>query len=152
MAPSEQEFSTIIGPDARVKGEVSFESAAKLLGTLEGSVTGKGKVHVANGSRCKATVTAKEVAVEGHIEGNVEASDRVEIMANGKITGDVVAAKMNMAEGASINGYCRIGVADKDASRPSSSSSSTRSSSTTEPKPEIETRPTATASASASRK
>ncbi len=152
MAPSEQEFSTIIGPDARVKGEVSFESAAKVLGTLEGSVTGKGKVHVANGSRCKATVTAKEVAVEGHIEGNVEASDRVEIMANGKITGDVVAAKMNMAEGASINGYCRIGVSTDDSSR----STSSRSASTTEPKPEIETRPTPTptptATASVSKK
>jgi cytoskeletal protein CcmA (bactofilin family) len=152
MAPSEQEFSTIIGPDARVKGEVSFESAAKLLGTLEGSVTGKGKVHVANGSRCKATVKAKEVAVEGHIEGNVEASDRVEIMANGRITGDVVAAKMNMAEGASINGYCRIGVPEGEGRSSSSSSSSSRPSTTTEPKPEIEIRPTATTPAASSRK
>lgn len=145
MAPSEQEYSTVIGPDARVKGEVTFESAAKVLGTLEGSVKGKGRIHVADGSSCKATVTAKEVAVEGHVEGNVQASERVQIMANGKITGDVVAAKMNMAEGASINGYCRIGVSADEAPRPSS-----RSASTTETKPEIETRPTPTPTATAS--
>ena len=137
MAASDQEFSTIIGPDARVKGEISFDAPAKVLGTLEGSITGKGKVYVANGSRCKATVTAKEVSVEGHIEGNVEASDRVELMANGRITGDVVAAKMHMAEGASINGFCRIGAA-------ASEGSSHRSSQTTEPKPVIETRPSPT--------
>jgi len=148
MAASDQEFSTVIGADAKFKGEITFDSPAKVLGTLEGSITGKGKVHIADGSKCKATVTAKEVAVEGHIEGNVEASDRLEIMANGRITGDVVAAKMNMAEGASINGYCRIGTSNgQGSSSGSSSSSSSKSTSSTEAKPEIETRATATAGA-----
>lgn len=137
MAASDQEFSTVIGPDARFKGELTFESAAKVLGTIDGSITAKGKVYVANGSKCKATVTAKEVSVEGHIEGNVEASDRIELMANGRITGDVVAAKMHMAEGASINGFCRIGANAGN----NSDHSSSRASQTAEPKPSIETRP-----------
>ena len=110
MAESNQEYGTIIGADARVKGEVTFESAAKVLGEVEGSITGKGKIHVADGANCKATVNAKEVAVEGHIEGNVQASDRVELQPKGRITGDVVAARMSMADGASIDGHCRIGV------------------------------------------
>ena len=103
-------FETVIGADATFKGELTFESSANVLGTVEGSINAKGRIHVAKGADCKATVAAKEVAVEGHIDGNVEAEDRVEILADGCITGDVVAARMNMAEGASINGFCRVGV------------------------------------------
>jgi len=50
-----------------------------------------------------------QLAVEGHIEGNVQATDRVDVKPSGVVTGDIVAARMSMAEGASINGHCRIG-------------------------------------------
>lgn len=109
MADSSPEFATVIGPDASFKGDLRFESAAKVLGRFEGSITSKGKVHIANGSDCKATIAAKEVAVEGRIEGNVEAGDRIEIKPTGIVMGDIVAARMIMAEGASINGHCHIG-------------------------------------------
>src|SRR5688572_32717972 len=74
-----QEYSTIIGADANFKGELTFESAAKFLGKIEGSIASKGKVLVGDGARCKATFKAKEISVEGDIEGNVEAGDRVEL-------------------------------------------------------------------------
>ena len=105
-----QEYATIIGADATFKGELTFESAAKFLGKVEGSITSKGKVNVSDGSRCKATVKAKEISVEGDVEGNVEAADRVELKPKGSIVGDIVAARMTMADGASIDGHCRIGV------------------------------------------
>jgi len=129
MAEINPEFATIIGADANFKGELSFDSAAKLLGKFEGTITSKGRIYVADGSTCRATVKAKEVAVEGHVEGNVEAMDRVEIKNKGAITGDITAARMVMAEGASIDGHCRIGT---NGHPPASTS---RSSSVSEPKP-----------------
>ncbi len=109
MAESITEYSTILGPDAKLKGELSFDSAAKVLGCIEGSITGTGKVLIANGSTCKANVKANEVAIEGYIEGNVEATERVEIKSKGRITGDIVASRMTMGDGASIDGHVRIG-------------------------------------------
>lgn len=106
---AENEFATIIGADAKFKGDLEFESGAKVLGTIEGSISSTGRVHIADGARCKATVTAKEVSVEGLIEGNVEAGDKIELKPNGTVTGDIVASRMVMAEGASINGHCKIG-------------------------------------------
>lgn len=110
MADSTQEFGTIIGADANFKGELSFESAAKLLGKFEGSISSKGRVLVADGASCKATVKAKEIAVEGNVEGNIEAMERVEVKPKGMIVGDITAARMVMSDGASIDGHCRIGV------------------------------------------
>jgi cytoskeletal protein CcmA (bactofilin family) len=130
MADSNQEYGTVIGADANFKGELSFDSAAKLLGKFEGTINSKGRIHVADGSQCRATVKAKEVSVEGHIEGNVEAADRVEIKNKGAITGDITASRMIMAEGASVDGHCRIGVNGQ--SRPGS---------TAEPKPTAQHQP-----------
>ncbi|MHC5025891.1 MAG: bactofilin family protein [Planctomycetota bacterium] len=114
MAESKNEYGTIIGADAKFKGDLTFESAAMIEGAFEGSITAKGTVHVADGSVCKASVDAKEVAVAGHIEGNVQATDRVDLRPNGRITGDIVASRMSMADGASIVGHCRIGVSAND--------------------------------------
>lgn len=111
-----QEFGTVLGPDAKFKGDLTFDSAAKVLGHIEGSIKSKGKVLIANGSRCKASVSAQEVAIEGFVEGNVEATERVEIKPKGRITGDIVASRMTMADGAAIEGHVRIGLDGKSAS------------------------------------
>ena len=116
MAESTTEYGTILGPDSKFKGDLTFDSAAKVLGHVEGSITSKGKVFIANGSTCKANVKANEVAIEGFIEGNVEATERIEIKAKGRVTGDIVASRMTMGDGASINGHVRIGMDTKAAS------------------------------------
>ena len=116
MTTSSEEFTTVIGPDATFKGELTFESSAKLLGKIDGTITAKGRLEVAAGSECKATISAKEVIVQCHIQGNVEAEDLVELKPKGMITGDIIAARMSMAEGAAIDGHCRIGVGNKTAS------------------------------------
>lgn len=109
MAESVPDFGTILGPDSKFKGEFSFDSSAKVLGRVEGSITSKGKLLIAAGSTCKANVSAAEVAIEGFIEGNVEATERVEIKSKGRISGDIVASRMTMGDGASIDGHVRIG-------------------------------------------
>lgn len=110
MADTGQDFGTVIGPDATFKGDLSFDGAAKVLGTIEGSIKSKGRVHVAQGANCHATIEAKEVAVEGQIHGNVQANERIELKPNGAVIGDIIAARMSMADGASIDGHVRIGV------------------------------------------
>ena len=116
MTTSGEEFTTVIGPDATFKGELTFESSARLMGKIDGTITAKGRLEVSAGSECKATISAKEIIVHGHIQGNVEAGDLVELKPKGMITGDIVAARMSMAEGAAIDGHCRIGVSNKAAS------------------------------------
>ncbi len=65
--------------------------------------------------------------MEGQVEGNVDAGDRVELKPTGQIMGDVVAARMTMADGAALDGHVRIGL--------DSPATATKSGSTTEVKP-----------------
>ncbi|MCB9844373.1 MAG: polymer-forming cytoskeletal protein [Phycisphaeraceae bacterium] len=105
----DQNVATVIGADTTIKGEMTFESTAKLLGTIEGQVIAKGEFQVADGAICRAAVEAGKVIIDGTVEGNVTARDRVELSTKARLKGDLVAAKLVVAEGASFVGHCRIG-------------------------------------------
>ncbi len=102
---------TVIGPDTTIKGELTFNSKARLLGTVEGQITAKGDFEVAEGANCKASIDASKVTIDGLVEGNVTATDRVELNAKAQLTGDLTASKLVVTEGASFVGHCRIGAA-----------------------------------------
>ena len=101
--------TTVIGSDSTFKGELSFEKTAKIVGRFEGTITGKGELNVVESAECKADVSAAVANVDGTIEGNVDAEDTVRLNANGTVRGDITAAKMVMAEGASFYGVCAVG-------------------------------------------
>jgi cytoskeletal protein CcmA (bactofilin family) len=101
--------TTIIGPDTHIKGEMSFDNTAKLLGSFEGQITAKGELQVAEGAKCKATVEASRVTVDGSVEGNMIARERVSLNANAAMKGDLTAAKLVVAEGAVFVGHVKVG-------------------------------------------
>lgn len=100
---------TIIGADTQIKGEMSFDRACKLLGTFEGTINAKGQLHVAEGASCKAEVEAADIVVDGSVEGNITAREKIQLNAKSKVVGDVVAAKLMVAEGASFSGHVSVG-------------------------------------------
>lgn len=109
MAESEKQQTTIIGADTHIKGEMSFEGSARLLGAFEGKISAKGELYIADGASCKASVDAAKVSVDGTVEGNITARERVELTARARMKGDLVAAKLLVAEGASFVGHVTVG-------------------------------------------
>lgn len=119
--PKDNKEATVIGTDTHIKGEMTFKRSVRLVGSLEGRVVGEGELHVAEGARCKADVESPAVVVDGTIEGNVIARDKVQLNAKGVVRGDIRAGKMVMSEGASFYGQCAIGpeaIKDAPSARP----------------------------------
>jgi len=101
---------TIIGADTLIKGEMTFTNSARILGKFEGKITSQGRVEIGSGSECKASIEAGTIIVDGIVEGNVIAHERLELNDTAQIRGDVVAAKLIAAEGASFSGHCAVGI------------------------------------------
>ena len=101
--------TTIIGSDTHIKGDMTFDGTAKLLGTFEGKITAKGDLHVADGATCRAVVEAGKVTVDGTVDGNVTARERIELTGKAKMKGDLISARLLVAEGASFVGHCTVG-------------------------------------------
>ena len=51
-----------------------------------------------------ASINAREIVVLGKVKGNVTATDRVDIRAEGALTGDVAAARISIEDGAFFKG------------------------------------------------
>ncbi len=104
-----QEFSTVIGADAKFKGELAFEGGVRVDGTFEGSIKTPGKVLISQKGTMKAEIEAGSITVEGNVQGNLNAQDRVELNASCKLNGDIKASKLIVKEGAVFVGRCEVG-------------------------------------------
>ena len=106
------EYPTIIGPDAKFKGELDFEKGVRVIGQFEGTIKSKGQLHVAEGARVKADVSAGNIDVEGEIQGNVTAAGKVILKTSAKLEGDLRTARLEVADGATFIGNCVVGPID----------------------------------------
>jgi len=109
---------TVIGPDTHIKGDMTFDGTAKILGSFEGTIAAKGELQIAESAKCKAAVEAGKVLVDGSVEGNLTARDRVELTAKARVKGDLVTSRLVVAEGASFVGHCTVGPDVGKGSRP----------------------------------
>jgi len=105
----QQEYPTILGPDATFKGELSFEKGLRLQGKFEGKINTAGKLHVAREAKMQADVEAGAITVEGDVRGNLSAADRIELKASARYEGDLRASKLVVDEGAAFNGHVTVG-------------------------------------------
>ncbi len=81
MAQDTGDFPTVIGPDAKFKGELTFEKGVRIQGGFEGQVRTKGILHVAEGAKVAADVEAGDLKVEGEVKGNVNVSGKLTLCA-----------------------------------------------------------------------
>ena len=98
-----------IGKSLVIKGEVSGSESLYIDGRIEGSINlPENSVTVGSNGQVNATVTAREVIVQGKIVGNVNASDRLKVHSEGSLTGDAVAQRISLEDGAFFKGKIDI--------------------------------------------
>lgn len=103
------ENTTVIGAGTFIKGEMVFDADALILGTFEGKITTRGEIQIGHQAACKATIQGATVVVDGLVEGDIIGLERVQLNATARVFGNIVAAAMVMASGATLNGHVRIG-------------------------------------------
>ena len=100
-----QQCSATIGKSLVIKGEVTGSESLYIDGRVEGSINLAGnRVTVGRNGVVAANITAREIVVLGKVRGNLTASDRVDIRSDGSLTGDVVAARISIEDGAFFKG------------------------------------------------
>jgi cytoskeletal protein CcmA (bactofilin family) len=94
-----------IGKSLVIKGEVTGSESLYIDGRVEGSINLSGnRVTVGRNGVVAANINAREIVVLGKVRGNLTASDRVDIRSDGSLTGDVVAARISIEDGAFFKG------------------------------------------------
>ncbi len=94
-----------IGKSLIIKGEVTGSESLYIDGRVEGSIHLPGnRVTVGRNGVVAANITARETVILGKVRGNVVATDRVDIRNEGSLTGDVIAQRISIEDGAFFKG------------------------------------------------
>ena len=94
----------VIGRTTRVRGRVSGDGDLVIEGNVEGDITVRGDVTIAEGGRATSTVEAGSVTLRGELDGDVRSSGAVRIEAGARVRGDLQGESISLEEGAELVG------------------------------------------------
>jgi len=113
---------TTIGAGLKIKGELTGVSDLFIDGEAQGAIVLAGsKVTIGANGRVMADIDAREIIVEGTVQGNLKASEGVHLSASSIVKGTVLTPRITIKDGAHLS--ARVEMARPDGSGEHSSSS-----------------------------
>ena len=105
-----------MGPGDVLEGKLIYDGSVHADGRVEGEVRVSGNIDVANGATVKALLEGSNVTLKGAVEGAVTARDKLTLGENARVSGDVTVRRLQIDDGASLNGHVRMGDFEHQAS------------------------------------
>lgn len=100
----------MIGSKVKVNGDIVSAEDLLVEGEVSGTITlTDNELVVGTSGRVQANVSAKTVRIEGEVNGDVEASERVVICASGEVQGNVSSPRVMLEDGGRFKGSIDMG-------------------------------------------
>jgi len=92
-----------------VVGQIFTKEDLYVDGDVEGTIESQDtKITIGPNGRVQAGIKAREVVILGQVQGNVEASDKVDIRKDAKLVGDIATSRISIEDGALFKGSIDI--------------------------------------------
>jgi cytoskeletal protein CcmA (bactofilin family) len=105
---SEGIMNTLIGKDTVITGTVDVKGSLRIDGSVKGKVICSDCVTVGTTGVVEAEIESKEAIVAGHMHGNINATEKVELQANCEMDGDLRTKSLVIEQGAVFCGNCNM--------------------------------------------
>lgn len=104
-----EENVTNLTSDVEVKGTIKFDKVMKIDGKFDGELKTKdGELIVGKTGKIKANVKVRNAIIEGRVDGNITASEKVELKKKAQLIGDLQAKTLVIEEGVVFVGKCNV--------------------------------------------
>jgi cytoskeletal protein CcmA (bactofilin family) len=101
--------SAVLGKSVIVKGQIFSREDLTIDGEIEGTVElQEHRLTVGPNGKVMAAIKAREICIIGTVNGNVEASDKIDIRKDAKLVGDIRTARIVIEDGAYFKGNIDI--------------------------------------------
>ena len=113
------ETERVLDVDASMQGTLTFKEPVNLHinGRFEGSLNTKGNLMIGEHAVVNADVTGETIVVAGKVNGNINATKELKIIAPATVVGDIRTPLLSVAEGAIFEGNCNMLTKTKHESR-----------------------------------
>jgi len=99
---------TTLGRETDFNGVMRFKDSLKIDGSFSGEIVSTGFLYVEQGASITANIRVGSVVVGGTVKGNIEATEKLEMLATGKVFGNIRTAKLKIADGVVFEGKCEM--------------------------------------------
>lgn len=106
--PSDSVIS-IIGPGMTIVGDCQTEGTIRIEGSVEGSVKAGKAVVIGKQGVVTGDIFTQDAVISGRVEGTLVAASRLELQATCRIDGEIQTRRMQLEEGAVLNGNVLMG-------------------------------------------
>ncbi|MDR1353341.1 MAG: polymer-forming cytoskeletal protein [Treponema sp.] len=106
----DEDFDTILSGDIDFSGTLVFDKPFLIRGKVSGIIDAKGLLVVDESALVEADISASRVVIRGIVKGDINATEKVEITATGRLTGNITApeGRFFMETGCMFNGRCTM--------------------------------------------
>jgi len=103
-----ERISTTLGRETEFNGVMRFRDSLKIDGTFSGEIISSGFLYIEQGASVTANIRVGSVVVGGTVHGNIEATEKLEMLSSGKVYGNIRTAKLKIADGVVFEGKCEM--------------------------------------------
>lgn len=105
-----------MGPGDILEGKLIYDGSIHADGQVQGEVRVTGNIDVASGANVRALLEGANVTLKGQVEGAVTARDKLTLGKNARLQGDIQVKRLQIDDGATLNGHVRMGDFEQQAS------------------------------------
>lgn len=96
--------NTLIGSSITIDGEITGDEEIIVLGTVKGRIAVKESLIIDRSGTVDADIDTQNVEVAGQVNGNIVASNKVDLKTQCRVNGDIKAPRILIEDGASFRG------------------------------------------------
>lgn len=101
--------TTVLGKETVFSGHMRFSDNLAIEGNFDGSIDGQGKLTIEKNAACRADyIRAHSVLVKGEVTGNITVVDYVELANGAKMTGNITASRLKIADEVDFDGVVKM--------------------------------------------
>lgn len=108
FAEEEFDWCGLIEKGVRFEGTLHLASTFRIDGEVKGAIFSQAKLILAENSVIEGEVHAAHVTVAGKITGKLHASERVDILATGRVAGEIHTPQLQIESGGVLDGVCYV--------------------------------------------
>ena len=106
--PRPDDLTAFVDEGSEIEGRYTFRGTAMLNGRFQGEIVTADTLIVGEKGEVRATIRAGTVIVCGEVVGEIVATQRLELRATARVSGDIEAAALMVDDGATLDGRCRM--------------------------------------------
>ncbi|MFZ5471492.1 MAG: bactofilin family protein [Myxococcota bacterium] len=99
---------TLLGKGSEFEGKLTFEGEVRIDGKFTGQISTKDTLIIGEGAKVSAEIHAGTIIVHGSVEGNLHATQTIELNTPGRVKGSIETPSLKMDRGVVFEGTCKM--------------------------------------------